>query len=117
MLVGILMTMYVMMAMLRREDLDLVGEVIRLDDVDSVDDWGHGLKFANWKYDGIKKKFDEKWLELLNKVLDPGCNMVDIGANTGDTPLVMAVAARGGTVAAFEMGPPVDMLRINRRSV
>ena len=44
-----------------------------------------------------------------------GCNIVDIGANTGDTPLALAVAAKGGTVAAFEMGPPVDLLRVNVR--
>ena len=25
------------------------------------------------------------------------------------------MAAKGGTVAAFEMGPPIDMLRINKR--
>ena len=44
-----------------------------------------------------------------------GCNIVDIGANTGDTALILAVAAKGGTVAAFEMGPPIDMLRVNKR--
>ena len=53
----------------------------------------------------------------LTHYLDPGCNIVDIGANTGDTPLVLAVAAKGGTVVAFEMGPPIDMLRINKRFV
>ena len=52
---------------------------------------------------------------LYLDLLIPGCNIVDIGANTGDTPLVLAVAAKGGTVAAFEMGPPVDMLRFNIR--
>jgi hypothetical protein len=30
---------------------------------------------------------------------------------------VLAVAAKGGTVVAFEMGPPIDMLRINKRFV
>ena len=40
----------------------------------------------------------------LTRYLDPGCNIVDIGANTGDAPLVLAVAAKGGTVVAFEMG-------------
>ena len=40
---------------------------------------------------------------------------MDIGANTGDTSLILAVAARGGTVVAFEMGSPVEMLRVNKR--
>ena len=53
----------------------------------------------------------------LTNHLDAGCNIVDIGANTGDTPLVLAVAAKGGTVVAFEMGPPIDMLRVNKRFV
>ena len=44
-----------------------------------------------------------------------GCNIIDIGANTGDTALTLAVAAKGGTVAAFEMGPPIKMLRVNKR--
>ena len=40
--------------------------------------------------------------------------MIDIGANIGDTSLNMAAAGEGkGTVVAFEMGPPVDILRIN----
>ena len=40
---------------------------------------------------------------------------MDIGAQTSDTAFVLAVKAKGGTVAAFEMGPPVDMLRANKR--
>ena len=44
-----------------------------------------------------------------------GCNIVDIGANDGDTSLILAVAAKGGTVAAFEMGTPIEMLRVNKR--
>ena len=42
---------------------------------------------------------------------------MDIGANTGDTSLVLAVASRGGTVAAFEMGTPIQMLRVNKRYI
>ena len=45
----------------------------------------------------------------------PGCNIVDIGAHTGDTAMVLAVAAKGGKVVAFEMGAPVDILRLNTR--
>ena len=41
--------------------------------------------------------------------------MVDIGAHIGDTTLPMAVAARGGTVVAIEMGPPVELLKINAK--
>ena len=44
-----------------------------------------------------------------------GCNIVDIGANDGDSALILAVAAKGGTVVAFEMGTAIDMLRINKR--
>ena len=44
-----------------------------------------------------------------------GCNIVDIGANDGDSALILAVAAKGGTVAAFEMGTAIDMLRINKK--
>ena len=39
---------------------------------------------------------------------------MDIGAQTGDTTFVLAVAAKGGTMAAFEMEHPVDMLRANK---
>ena len=46
-----------------------------------------------------------------------GCNIVDIGANDGDSALILAVAARGGTVVAFEMGTAIDMLRVNKRYV
>ena len=40
---------------------------------------------------------------------------MDIGAHVGDTTLPLGVAAKGGTVVAFEMGPPVEILRINAR--
>ena len=49
------------------------------------------------------------------RLLVLGCNIVDIGAHTGDTALVLAVAAKGGTVVAFEMGPPIEILRENIR--
>ena len=115
---------------------DMIKEVIKLDTVKRVDDWPYGIKFAVWNEvdESIPKSFDEGWLQTIEKLiepgktylhskadlthyLDPGCNIVDIGANTGDTPLVLAVAAKGGTVVAFEMGPPIDMLRINKRFV
>ena len=44
-----------------------------------------------------------------------GCNIVDIGAHGGDTTLPLAVVARGGTVVAIEMGPPVELLKINAK--
>ena len=31
----------------------------------------------------------------------------------GDTSFNLAVATRGGSVVAFEMGPPVELLRFN----
>ena len=40
--------------------------------------------------------------------------MIDIGANIGDTSLNMAAASGGkGTVVAFEMGPPAELLKLN----
>ena len=33
----------------------------------------------------------------------------------GDTALNLAEASDGGTVVAFEMGPPVHMLKINKK--
>ena len=38
-----------------------------------------------------------------------------ICVGTGDSTLNLAVASEGGTVVAFEMGPPIDMLRYNVR--
>ena len=46
----------------------------------------------------------------------PGCNSVDIGAQIGDTTLNLAAVFPRGTVTAFEMGPPIDILRVNVRS-
>ena len=45
-----------------------------------------------------------------------GCNSVDIGAQIGDTTLNLAAVFPRGTVTAFEMGPPIDILRVNVRS-
>ena len=44
-----------------------------------------------------------------------GCNIIDIGAHIGDTSLPLAVVARGGTVVAFEMGTPFEILKINAK--
>ena len=44
-----------------------------------------------------------------------GRNILDIGANDGDTTLNLAVASGGGSVLAFEMGPHVKILRHNVR--
>ena len=40
---------------------------------------------------------------------------MDIGAQIGDTSLNLAGVFPQGTVVAFEMGPPVEMLRVNVR--
>ena len=40
---------------------------------------------------------------------------MDIGAQIGDTSLKLAGVFPLGTVVAFEMGPPVEMLRVNVR--
>ena len=64
-------------------------------------------------------------------VLVPGCNTVDVGAHGGDTAIPLAVASRGGTVVAIEMGlfynvclnfcttfptgPPMEILKLNVR--
>jgi len=112
-LVGTLLVISMMMVVILFEDV--VSQGLIQNEVTSVDDWGYGIKFANWKFDAIKKTLNQDLLKISDKFLEHGCNIVDIGANTGDTPLVLAVAAKGGTVAAFEMGPPVDMLRFNIR--
>ena len=109
---------------------NVTSQVLALEYVESVEDWPYGIQFARWD---SETQVDWNWLKILDKLLLPGrtlldqmgllifhpnclgCNIVDIGAHTGDTALVLAVAAKGGTVAAFEMGPPVDMLRANKR--
>ena len=109
---------------------DVTSQVLALEYVESVEDWPYGIQFARWD---SETQVDWNWLKILDKLLVPGrdlldqkglfifhpnrlgCNIVDIGAHTGDTALVLAVAAKGGTVAAFEMGPPVEMLRANKR--
>ena len=92
---------------------DVVEQVLSLDYVKTVEDWPYGIKYARWDVGQV----DWNWLKILDKILVPGCNIVDIGANTGDTSLVLAVASRGGTVAAFEMGTPIQMLRVNKRYI
>merc|ERR1712179_309801 len=86
--------------------------VITEDLVTQVEDWPYGIKYARWDN---QTEVDWNWLNILENVLTPGCNIVDIGAHTGDTALVLAVAAKGGTVVAFEMGPPIEILRENIR--
>lgn len=114
-------------------DDDVMKDIEELEIVKKINAWPYGIKFAVWNKvdEHIPKSFDEGWLNIIEKLIEPGidddikfvakefdagCNIVDIGANTGDTPLVLAVAAKGGTVVAFEMGPPIELLRINKRS-
>lgn len=88
--------------------------------VKRVDDWseaaGQSLRFAQWNHPSeADKSYLTSWVDLLHTLLPPSCNIVDVGAHGGDTALPLAVASRGGTVVALEMGPPVNLLRVNRR--
>ena len=82
-----------------------------------VDRWPHGIRFAQWNHTGEKeaKEFQGHWVTMLQQLLPHNCNIVDIGAHGGDTTLPLAVVARGGTVVAFEMGVPFEMLEINKK--
>ena len=63
----------------------------------------------------ILRKVRNQTLAVLKAEFE-GCNIVDIGANIGDTTLNLAAAAGGeATVAAFEVGPSLDLLKLNIR--
>ena len=73
-------------------------------------------RFAQWNHSNeVDKQYLTDWVDMLEVLLETGCNIVDIGAHGGDTTLPLAVAARGGTVVAFEMGPPIRILELNKR--
>lgn len=79
-----------------------------------VDQWPHGILFAQWNnYAEPIRTFDGGWAKLLEPYVKPGSVVIDIGGHVGDTPLPLAHASRGGTVIAFEMGPPFKTLKCN----
>jgi len=81
-----------------------------------VDRWANSSYFAQWEHPSeADKNWPKEWFNLLEHLVSPGCNIVDIGAHGGDTTIPLAVASRGGEVVAIEMGPPIDMLKINAR--
>jgi len=101
-----------------REMDDLEKEFESLPEVLRIDQWPEGLRFAQWNHTGetVPKQFQDSWVALLKELLPyKSCNIVDIGAHGGDTTLPLALVARGGKVVAFEMGPPFQMLDINKR--
>ena len=86
--------------------------------VERITTWKRGIKHAVWKVSEGHVSFNdwsynEVWEVLLSAF--EACNVVDIGANDGDSTLNLAEAVRnaGGRVVAFEMGPSFPMLRYN----
>merc|ERR1712130_95978 len=84
-----------------------------LKEEDVLEIWPHNIKFKRNENPTFYNDDFEKIFKNLN--LPAGCNVVDIGANSGDTSFNLAAASGGGTVVAFEMGPPIDLLRQNVR--
>ena len=98
------------------KDKDEETGVVSLPHVLRIDPWPGGLKFAQWNHPSeLPKEFLQTWVDMLEQLLPAKCNIVDIGAHAGDTTLPLAKVARGGKVVAFEMGPPFEMLQINKR--
>ena len=85
--------------------------------------WRHGIRHAVWSAASgadntasfTPAGYNEDWALLLRLLGLGPCNIIDIGANDGDTTLNLALAAAGGTVLAFEMGPQVELLQYNVR--
>ena len=85
--------------------------------------WRHGIRHAVWSAASgadntasfTEAGYNEDWAALLRLLQLGPCNILDIGANDGDTTLNLALAAAGGTVLAFEMGPQVELLQYNVR--
>ena len=85
--------------------------------------WRHGIRHAVWSAASgadntasfTQAGYNEDWARLLRLLGLGPCNIIDIGANDGDTTLNLALAAAGGTVLAFEMGPQVELLQYNVR--
>ena len=91
--------------------------------VTDIATWRHGIRHAVWSAASgadntasfTQAGYNEDWAELLRLLGLAPCNILDIGANDGDTTLNLALAAAGGTVLAFEMGPQVELLNYNVR--
>jgi FkbM family methyltransferase len=116
---GLLLSRYSPSARLgftRRVSAAEVKEIEALPIVRRVDTWQPGVLFAQWEHPSeLDKAWPAAWTALLETLLAPGCNVVDIGAHGGDTSIPLAVASRGGAVVALEMGPPIQILRLNTR--
>lgn len=98
-----------------------LNEVKKLKLIKRIDDWsekaGQKLRFAQWEHPSeADKEFPSSWVSLLKAIIPGGpCNIIDVGAHGGDTSVPLAVVAGGGVVAAIEMGPPINLLRVNKR--
>ena len=69
-LVGTLLVISMMMVVILFEDV--VSQGLIQNEVTSVDDWGYGIKFANWKFDAIKKTLNQDLLKISDKFLEHG---------------------------------------------
>ena len=57
-------------------------------EVERVENWPMNTKFSVWKNHDIYYYYNQDWDKLFaNLPLKPGCNIVDIGANSGKKPL------------------------------
>merc|ERR1711953_504474 len=87
-------------------------------EVSRIDSWPHGIQLAQWREHFVPSNnlYNWEWDRIARGLrLHRGCNSVDIGAQIGDTSLNLAAVFPEGAVVAFEMGPPIQMLRLNVR--
>lgn len=85
----------------------------------AVGEWREGIKLGVWNGSVNKRleelEYNQDWKELVKMFnLPADCNVVDIGANDGDTTFNLATSV-GGKVVAFEMGPTYQLLEQNIR--
>jgi FkbM family methyltransferase len=74
------------------------------------------VQFANWDNPLVKKvEIDQATVDFYRKYISPGDMVIDIGANTGDTTVPMALAAgSSGLTIGFDPNPVVfKILKIN----
>ena len=57
-------------------------------EVERVENWPMNTKFSVWKNHDIYSYYNQNWDKIFaNLPLESGCNIVDIGANSGKKPL------------------------------
>ena len=57
-------------------------------EIDRVENWPMNTKFSVWKNHDIYSHYNQEWDKIFaNLPLNSGCNIVDIGANSGKKTL------------------------------